>query len=136
MAVLLDLSKIVPIPHEPGQTLTIRRISKRQLKAAGEEATVQAIQRFKAFGGGEMLEAFGKMVDPAKREEAKKAEALDPASGLDVDTLIKAGLTGWSYNVTFTPEHVEQLDDETEAFAAKQIAMLAKGWIEEARGNA
>ena len=141
MAVLLDLTKIVPITHEPGQTLTIKRLSPKQLKAASDAHSVEALLSFRRFGGGEMLEALGKMdSDPEARKAAQaaaKAEAeKDPASGYDHDTLIKDGLLGWSYTVEFTPEHVERLDPETKVFAATEIAAHAKGLSSaEARGN-
>ena len=141
MAVLLDITKIVPITHEPGQTLTIKRLSPKQLKAASDAASVEALLSFLRFGGGEMLEALAKMdSDPEARKAAQaaaKAEALlDPSSGYDHDALIKDGLLGWSYAAEFTPDHVERLDPVTKAFAAKEIAAHAKGLSSpEARGN-
>jgi len=133
MAVLLNITRIVPIPHEPGQVLTIKRLAPGQLRLAAEAHTDKSLATFRRMGGAAFLAELKAMGDMGDKKEA----AVDPLEGHDADTLIQNGLIGWSYNVEFTPEHVALLDDATAAFAAQSVLDYAKNRLSEAeRGNA
>ena len=132
MAVLLNITRTLAIPHEPGQTLTITRLAPKQLRLAGEAFTDAALANFRRMGGAAFLAEL-----KAMGETKTERKADGPLDGFDPDTLIREGLIGWSYEQAFTPEHVALLDEATAQFAAESILDYAKNRLSETeRGNA
>lgn len=96
------LTKTIPVPHEDGVTVTIRKLSFGAL----DEARV--VKRNDAAG---IMKAFQGVALPSMSElqaavvaEADGEDAPDPGAPYDRATVIKHGLTAWS------------LDDPVSAF--------------------
>lgn len=138
MAVLLNITRTIPIPHEEGQTLTIKRLAPKQLRMAQEAYTDAALANFRRMGGAGFLAELKAMGDMDRPDAGGKAVAQeDPLNGYDPDTLIREGLIGWSYEQAFVPENVALLDESTAQFAAERILAYAKNRLSETeRGNA
>jgi len=142
MAILLDITKIVPIPHEHGQTITIRRLSPRQLRDIAQASTDKHLAHFRRMGGAQFMAELN-AINPGKKgaddtgDTGEPPKVVDPLDGHDADLLVAEGLMGWSYDVPFTPEHVERLDDVTAPWVAQTVYDYAKNRLSEAeRGNA
>ncbi len=114
------ITKEVPIPHEPGEWLRIRRLPGKKLEEAREEKTRQALVRCRAMGG----EAI-KQLQETSREEATQTLAADPFAQHDTDTLLRAGIIAWSYEEKPTPQNIEDLDEQTRQWAAREIFALS-----------
>jgi len=121
MALVTNLTHLVEIPHEPGQTLTVRRLSWRELEEAKAARGRKAIASFKDLGP-ELMEQLRR----ADRPEPEQSNGASQRSAEDYDrgVLLRAGIVEWSYDAPVNEETVEQLDEETAAFAAEAILGL------------
>ncbi|HET6498164.1 MAG TPA: hypothetical protein VFH17_03815 [Coriobacteriia bacterium] len=111
------ISKTVDIPHEPGEWLTIRRLSGKAIERARSEFSREVIGVF----GRDMLEG---MKSQADADEAAPETEPNPLAGLDVSTVLRCGITAWSYGKRVQPEQVDDLDEVTRDWAAREIIAL------------
>jgi hypothetical protein len=117
------VTRTVAIPHDPEQTVTLRKLAPRHLEAAAKVAQHRSIEDFKAIGGAAFLkELQGMGGDKAATGAAK----VDPLLQFDRLTLIQKGVTEWSYDAKLEPETFEDLDDETQEFLAREVLRLAR----------
>ena len=126
MALVTEAIKRVDIPHEDGEWLEVRRLSWRELEAASDTATDALMARMKQLGG-EMVQAL---------RSVTTEQQADPFGGYDRQAVLVAGLKAWSYDAKVTPENLALLDEETAAFAYREILTLSKPRTEEASKNA
>lgn len=138
----------VPIPHEPGEWMSFRKLSWRKLEEAGNAVSDDAIAKIKVMGG-EAFKAIQDLVDARERKD-KTAEAAaekeigesldeaeqkvkDPLNKYDRGVLLRKGIIDWSYEGDKpTVENTDDLDEETAVWAARQILDLAmKGKTDE-----
>jgi|SRR5215471_2963539 len=114
----------IPVPHDPPQTVTIRKLRGREVEDAQAgnmrdflsnrirwQTTVQAMMKKAGGVDGDDLQV-----------------ALhDPLIGYDRYIVIKAALLGWTYtDHTPTADEIDDLDDETIDFIARAILRLTK----------
>ena len=98
------------IPHEPGQTMTFRRLSWREWEQAADAARDRALAMCRDLTP-EMLSLM--------RERSAQGEA--PAEQFDAATVLHAGIAGWSYDAPVTPENIDALDAQTAEWALAQL---------------
>ena len=106
-------TKRLEIPHEPGQHMTLRRLSWRQLEEASETASLVSLERAGRMGP-EMVVALRKIADG----EASEGSEYDKA------TVLHYGITEWSYEEKVTPENIDMLDQQTADWAFLEILKL------------
>lgn len=124
MALVSKLTRRVEIPHEPGQWMELRRLSWRQLEAASDLASDAALKRMSQMGS-DMLAAI---------RSTSGQQAADPAAAYDRAAILQAGIAAWSYDAEVTPENIDALDEETAAWAVREILAM-NGRTEEDRKN-
>jgi hypothetical protein len=106
------LKQKIEIPHEAGEWLEIVPLSWAHLETARRLKTEDAIKQASMFDA-EMLKNI---------QSQAEATTTDPSDGLDIATVLKHGIVGWSYEESLTAEHIELLDEQTALFAFEAIA--------------
>jgi hypothetical protein len=99
------------IPHEPGESVTIRPLTGVELDEARQVTTDKAMATVKSFPAG--------LLDNLPRPEGGAQEA-EP----DAATLIAKGLIGWSYPEPVEAGTVALLDAKTRDWLAGEIKAL------------
>lgn len=119
------VQKTIDVPHDPPQTVTIRKITGRQYERAREKAVFASMDSFRQAGGKEMLRELDglNMSTEAVAAAKVKADALD---SLDWDELLKAGVVAWSYDAPVDEAHLLDLDADTREWLAREIFALSK----------
>jgi hypothetical protein len=95
MAIITEATTRHEIPHEPGEWVSLKKLSGSQMDEADQVNTAKVMERL-----GPILAALG---PDARKEGQAQAADQDPSdiksrrSGFDPGTLIKYALVGWSY---------------------------------------
>ncbi len=112
--------KQVEIPSEPGEWLKLRMLPGKKLEEARE---VQADKQLAVFRkmGAEGIKALREF-NPQQAAEELKA---DPLAAYDIDTLLRAGIVGWSYDEPFAPTKVEELDETVRRWAVEELLRMS-----------
>lgn len=110
----------VPIPHEPGEWLKLRPLSWKQLddarKARTREAVKSSVEMTREMGPELMAQ-----IRSARTETAAESAPADPSEAYDRATLLRLGIVGWSYEEPVSPEAIDDLDEETAEWAAREL---------------
>ena len=110
-----SLTQTVPIPHEPGETMTFKRPSWRDLDLARQARSREAISNLRGLG-----DVLRELQSPESQTKAATA-AADPTNDYDRATLLGRCLVAWSYPDPVTPETIASLDEQTAAWAMAEI---------------
>lgn len=137
----------LPIPTDPDHTITIQKLSGRAIEQAQFTHLQNTVAGRPARGWAAMFQQALKN-GTATDHDAQKA-LDDPLNGFDRLAIAKAGIRGWSYTeqnadgVTVkkpvTPQAIEDIDDETLEWAAREIMRLTRPALfetEETQGTA
>lgn len=116
-----DTTATWPIPSDPTQTVTIRKLTGRELDRAQQEHLSALVSGRPARGWASV---FTRAIKDGVSTDAVVPH--DPLNGFDRFTVIKSGLTGWTYPKPVTPEIIETLDDDAVEFLATEILRLTK----------
>jgi len=115
------------VPHDPGQTVTFRKLAPRHLEMAAQESQRQSIQQVKESGGPKLLgEIQREFADPEKKKDLEAATSRDPLLTYDRVTLLEKAVKEWSYPEPADRTSFEELDDETLQWLATEILRLSK----------
>jgi hypothetical protein len=123
MALVGKFQQTVPIPHEPGKTITFRQLNWVQLEEAERVRSASVLRNLREMGPEIMREMQG-----VQREavEAAPTVAQDPLATYDRATLLKYGIVGWSYPEPVSAATIADLDTQTADWAARQIVDMHK----------
>ena len=116
------ITQVLDVPDDPGQTITIQKLSGRAVERA------QAVAAEKTISGRGFASKVAQALEAAKDGSTVALDAMlrDPLNGYDRATVLQAGIVAWSYDVPCRPEHIDQLDDERSEFVALAILKLTK----------
>lgn len=126
------VTKVVPIGEH---TVTIRKLSPKQLGAAERAQQMKSIADLKAFGGPAFVKELKGLSDEKKQAEQEQAEAerrANPLVAFDRDTLLAKGIVAWTFTddgdqvAEIDADHIEDLDDAIGEQLAREILQLAK----------
>lgn len=145
MSIFASFTQVtVPIPFDPPNTITIRKLTGREVEAA------QAAHRDGLAGGSPRLWAstFRRALERGATDPEVLKAIADPLTGYDRFAIVRAGLVAWSYDRPVKPvpakpevkahgnalgapaveasDAVEDLDDEAVDFIATEILRLTK----------
>jgi len=118
----------IPVPGDPEQTVTIRKLAPKHLQAAataGQRAALLEFVELKRLGATDIIkEVQALTADTAALAAARTA---DPLLLYDRTVLLQKGIIGWSYDRSHDdPEALEDLDDDTSEAIARAILKLTK----------
>lgn len=133
------VTQMVPIPHDEGQSVTIRKLAPKQLNAAAMAAQIKSVEQLAQMqkaGAADLLQA----VQQVTPEAAQQAAAVDPVLLYDPIALITSGVVASTYDCDLrSVEIAEDLDEETQLLLARAILKLSRPQLfadaEEARKN-
>jgi hypothetical protein len=123
------IAKRVEIPHEPGEWMQFRALGGKKLGEARQARSLAQIATLRAMGSDVLSAIKGATVEDA--DEKPNASPLDE---FDVDTLLRSGITAWSYDAKVNPANIDELDEKTRQWAAREIVALCTE-TEADRGN-
>lgn len=112
-----DITERKEIPHEPGQWMVFRLLSWRALEEARTTRLTGALRNLS--GVADVM----RELQTVRAEETRDVQA-DPAAEFDRATLLRKSVQEWSYDVPVTPDALDDLDEQTAAWAAREIVGL------------
>lgn len=123
-------TETLQLPHEPGQWIEIRKLSRAQLRHAQAVAASENFRTLREMGG-EVAGLIRSVQDggenAAEAAEIRARQAVDPLRGYDVDTLLVDGIVRWSYaEGKPTSEDIADLDGETAEYVARHLVPLPR----------
>jgi predicted butyrate kinase (DUF1464 family) len=113
-------SATIPIPFDPPHTVTIRKMTGREVELA------QAVHAGEIASGRGWAERFRRVLVQGIKDGAAAQVLADPLNGYDRRTVIASGLLAWSYETPKTLETLADLEDEAAEFVAHAILKLTK----------
>lgn len=125
MAIVTGFTKRVEIPHEEGQWLTIRQLSKRQREKAAE-AKLNSVMKLAKSMGRDLMDRLGK---------GQPSTDGNPNDAYDWPTVLRYGIAEWSYKEPVSPDAIDGLDEMTADFAFEQILAFSVPVSEEEAKN-
>lgn len=136
MALIRDVTTVVEIPHEPGQTVTIRRLTWRQLAQArsGREKEQRAGLREL---GADFLKALreGAVEAPEGKPTAAEPEPAYTVAQFALGELLLLGVVAWSYPEAVTASALDLLDEQTAQWLGQAILDFTRPPDQAARKN-
>lgn len=123
----------------PGQ-VSIRKLSRRTLRRAATNKSIDQAGNLKALGGdvvkalnSKELEEIQKRLKAAKKtaEELRK----ERYASFDEDVILDAGIESWTYPVKVDAASIEKLDDESAKKLFEEIVDFSCGPIDEAEAE-
>ena len=140
MAIHTVMTETEPVPHEPGETMTFRRLGWKALKEAREGRARRQMQSASDLARGLDADFLKQMRDEVAaavtaRGDAAIAPEADPLDDYDKDELLRRGIAAWSYDAPVTPENLDGLDEATADWAARRVLALSTPATGDARKN-
>lgn len=126
----------IPIPFDAGQTVTLRKLTGREIEAAQE-----AHRATLASGSAKSWAAtFRRALEKGATDPDVLKAIRDPLTGYDRYALVRSGLVAWSYplpiqrtqttatgtTVVSVVDAVDDLDDEAVDWIAREVLRLTK----------
>lgn len=108
------------IPHEPGEFIEFRHLTRSELKAARKARQRESLEMAREMGP-ELMGSL-RSVD---RDEVEAA-AADPLNQYDDEALLCAAICGWSYADDVTPDAIDRLDERTARWALGVIGRICR----------
>jgi len=110
-----DLTRTLDIPDEPGQQITVRKLSHYQLAMAEDARLDRVLAKAARIGSVAMPQ------QSAEEREQARLDAEKPENRYDRATVLRYGITAWTYAEPLTPEATEELDEASAAWAFAEI---------------
>lgn len=132
MGLVSGLTKTVPVPHEPGETVTFRYLSALHFQEAADAKASVAVRKMRELGTDLI-----KGIQEARSEipTAIATAFADPLDTYDAAALLRLGIAAWTYAEPPGENPFAQIDRTTAEWAARAIATLGDR-TEEDRLNA
>jgi hypothetical protein len=108
----------IALPFDPPHTVTIQKVSGRGVEKAQQVAAAELVS------GRGFAEKLKRLL--LKDDKETEAFAADPLLGYDRYTLMREGITAWTYPDPPTPAAVADWGDDESEFIALAILNLTK----------
>lgn len=117
------VTETIAIPHDPGQSVTIRKLAPKHLDEAQQVNQKQSIEMLRDLGGA----AFLSELNGLSKESVAGAVQADPLMLFHRPTLIHRAVIASTYDRDLSRLDVaEDLDDETQDVIARAVLRLAR----------
>lgn len=125
--------KVLALPSDPNQTVTIQKLAGRHIKKARQEQVAVAFEQFTRMGGQKAFKQSEAVDENSKAETAAQVKAVadDPMQKYDHVIVMKSAVKSWTLLdddgtvVPLSPEAIEDLDEETSAWLTREILQLS-----------
>jgi hypothetical protein len=125
-----DTTQTVPVAFDPPHTITIQKLTGKQLELAQEAAMESKVRSVRLLGQVAGLQRdVQKLLKAGKGTSAKQAleEAKsDPLIWFDKLTLATYGAKAWTYGKPVNAETIADLDEQGLDFTARAVLQLTK----------
>jgi hypothetical protein len=115
-----NVQRTLPIPHEPGNTMTLRQLSWLQLVKAEEARSNAVLENLKVMGG-DLLRDLQTINRDQVEADATREASDDPQAKYDRGTVLRAGIVDWD-----GPNYTEPLDPTLPEGARKKIPVTGE----------
>ena len=116
---LITGTERVEIAHEPGEWMELKRLNAKKLKKAREAKTQEAWLMMQAAGPEFMTQIRSVATD------TRSARNADPLDDFDAWKLCEYGIAYWSYPEDVTVANIEEFDERTLNWAAREILRVS-----------
>ena len=120
------MTQVIQHPDEPGVSFTLRKLSYSQCEEAEE------VKREKALGIMKSLQG----IELPQSTPDSMAEARNPANKYDRATVLKYGITAWSYDAPCDEANKADLDESTASWLFSAIIVHSVRSAEEGEASA
>ena len=126
----------IELPHEPEQWVEVRQLSYLQLDLARDIFQMRNMDRLGRLDAS-TRQQLAEMQLARFQNSTTVAEVVvdDPLIGYDVQTLLQAGVIAWSYDEAVTPESVDQLDEATAEYVARELVPKTESETDRKNGS-
>jgi hypothetical protein len=118
-------TKTVPLPFDPPNDVTIRRLSGRHLEKARQENQFASVDTLKRMGGATFQKELAELGTEQERADAIKKQQADPLNSYDPYVLCAKGIISWSYPESLKLIAVVDEESERVVEAVKALAAFA-----------
>jgi hypothetical protein len=120
------ITKVIDHPDEPGVTFTLRKMSHHQLSMAADAKRDAALKLMKSFEGVTL---------PEVKDDAKQA-ADNPENKYDRETVLRYGVTDWTYDAECNDDNKRDLDEGTAAWLFAAIIVHSTRSADDVKASA
>lgn len=138
MAIVTNITRTLPVPHEPGCEFVLRTLTWKQLEAARQKQSERQREEAKAFGA-EFVKALSSTDEDASDRARKRLKEFRYDVGqFDRETLLTFGISFWrgeGYDGVGVKDGIPDLDEPTAVWAAEQIIAISRPKSEDETKN-
>ena len=138
MAIVTNITRTIPVPHEPGCEFVIRTLTWKQLEEARRKESDKAREEAKAFGAEFVKALSSEDKDAGDRAKQRLKEFRYDVGQFDRETLLRYGIATWrgeGYEGVAVGENIDKLDEPTAVWAAEQIIAISRPKTEDEAKN-
>ena len=124
---------LTEVPGLEGQSVEIRKLGWKALDKAAEARTFSGIDMMRRIGPGGLL---AELNAAGGEEKVRETASADPYLRYDRGVLVSRGIVSWSMSQSITQEQIDDLDEDTIEYIARQVYELSRPKTEGERKNA
>ncbi len=113
-------TKVLDVPGDPDQTITIRMLAPEHLEAAAKSQQRKVMHDLREMGGMAILKEFETL------KTTGDVRAADPMLLFDRVTLLEKGIIAWSYEQKISRATCADLTEEVAEYVGREALRLAK----------
>lgn len=136
--IVTNITRTVPVPHEPGCEFVLRTLTWKQLEQARKVQSDKQREEAKAFGAEFIKVLSSADTDAGDRARKRLAEFRYDVGQFDRESLLKYGVASWrgeGYDGIAVSDGLDGLDEPTAVWAAEQIIAISRPKTEEETKN-
>lgn len=121
------ITEQLDLPHEEGAWIKVRKPSAlvlREARSVAHAAWKESLADYSSVDPALLAKIVETRVQDTNGN-GKEPEPVDPLTGYDDMTLVRACVIEWSYDVPVTPDTIAELDEETILFVARSLVPKA-----------
>lgn len=107
-----QITKVIDHPDEPGVSFTLRKLSWAHCEEAAQVKLDKLFAMMKSLQGIEL-----------PNDPNVEAQAKDPLTKYDRATVLRHGITAWSYDTPLGTDSINDLDESTAAWLFSAIVV-------------
>lgn len=120
------VTKVLEVPGDAGQTITIRKLAPKHLMAARRQSQKDSLDQMRDMGDPAFIRQVQELASEGAGSTASTAVKADPLLLYDRVILMQHGIVSWSYDREPTREVLEDIDEDTSDWLAREILRLTK----------
>lgn len=124
------ITQTIDHPDEPGVSFTLRRLSYAQVEEAADAKRDKLLGVLKSLDGVTLPEST------PEQKAANEQQANNPEQKYDRATVLRHGITAWTYDAPCTPENIADLDESTASWLFAAIIVHSVRSADEGEASA